>query len=62
MNNIETKTEGWSVKMFTPIAQEIINLAIQESKIQKHTYVGGLHIQLALEKVKLKHSSDIFDV
>lgn len=69
-NRHERCVDGWVKAMrkkpydpnvFTPIAQEIIELAIQEAKDGNYTYVGGCHIQSALNKVKMKHSPDIFD-
>jgi len=49
-------------KRFTPLALQIIDLAIKEAKNGNHTYVGVCHFQKALDKVKSKHDSKLFEV
>lgn len=38
-------------KIFTPRAKQLIKLAVEEAKLQNHTYVGIKHFEVAMGKM-----------
>lgn len=54
MNNVDTSE-------FTSLGLEYLNLAIEETKRMKHTYVGMVHFESAMKKMKEKYSPKIFE-
>lgn len=58
MNNVDNYINK---NKFTPRGLELINFAMEESKKMKHTYVGLVHFEYAMKKMKEKCSPEIFE-
>lgn len=54
MNNVD-------ISKFTPLGLQLLSLAIEEATRMNHTYVGLVHFESALKKLKETHSPEFFE-
>jgi hypothetical protein len=52
---MKTSKKTLSLKVFTPLSIQLIEMAIQNAKIGNHTYVGVNHFEDAMKKLKQTH-------